>query len=71
VQISPRGRHKVDFDELKGRLGSNFSVTTNSYLLRTEIEGCEFALFPDGRAIIKGTDDFSVAKTLYSKYIGN
>jgi len=27
-------------------------------------------LFPDGRAIVKGTNDESVAKGLYAKYVG-
>ena len=31
----------------------------------------EITLFPDGRAIVKGTDDLSVAKGVYAKYVGN
>jgi len=31
----------------------------------------EFTIFPDGRAIIKGTDDTDKARTLYAKYIGH
>ncbi len=31
----------------------------------------EITLFPDGRAIVKGTDDPSVAKGVYAKYVGN
>jgi hypothetical protein len=28
-------------------------------------------IFPDARAIIKGTDDASVARGVYAKYVGN
>jgi hypothetical protein len=28
-------------------------------------------LFPDGRAIIKGTTDKTVAKSLYARYVGS
>ena len=27
-------------------------------------------IFPDGRAIIKGTDDVGVARSLYARYVG-
>ena len=30
----------------------------------------ELTLFADGRAIIKGTNEASVARNLYSKYVG-
>ena len=45
-------------------------VQVNPYLLRAHIDGHEFTVFPDGRAIIKGTADEAVAATLYAKYIG-
>jgi hypothetical protein len=28
-------------------------------------------LFPDGRAIIKGTTDKAIARSLYAKYVGS
>jgi adenylyltransferase/sulfurtransferase len=31
----------------------------------------EISLFPDGRAIIKGTDDIAVARGLYARYVGH
>ena len=31
----------------------------------------EFTVFPDGRAIIKGTNDIDKARTLYAKYVGH
>jgi adenylyltransferase/sulfurtransferase len=46
-------------------------VSYNRFLLRFQAEGHEFTVFPDGRAIIKGTDDVDRARTLYAKYIGH
>ncbi len=45
-------------------------VTHNRFMLRAQLEGLVLTLFPDGRAIIKGTDDTDQARTLYAKYIG-
>jgi adenylyltransferase/sulfurtransferase len=39
-------------------------------MLRCEIDGYDIAVFPSGRAIIKGTADETLARTLYAKYIG-
>jgi adenylyltransferase/sulfurtransferase len=35
------------------------------------VEGYQFTVFPDGRAIIIGTNDVDRAKTLYAKYVGH
>jgi adenylyltransferase/sulfurtransferase len=45
-------------------------IASNDYLVRFRVDGYEFTLFADARAIIKGTDDKTVARSLYSKYIG-
>ena len=46
-------------------------VSYNRFLLRFTAEGFEFTVFPDGRAIIKGTADVDKARTLYAKYVGH
>ena len=46
-------------------------VRHNAYMLRFATEGHEFTVFPDGRAIIKGTTDTAVARSLYARYIGS
>jgi len=38
--------------------------------LKFNVDEYEFTVFPDGRAIIKGTDDTEKARILYAKYIG-
>ena len=45
-------------------------LSRNDFLLRAQIDNYEFTVFPDNRAIIKGTEDEDLAKVLYAKYIG-
>ena len=45
-------------------------VTHNRFLLRFEVDNYAITVFPDGRAIIGGTDDITEARTVHSKYIG-
>ena len=45
-------------------------VKHNEYLVRFEIDGQEVTVFRDGRAIIKGTDDPAVARSIYARYVG-
>ena len=47
------------------------TVGHNSFMLRFATDGFEFTVFPDGRAIIKGTNDVAKARTLYSQYVGS
>jgi adenylyltransferase/sulfurtransferase len=46
-------------------------VSVNPYLLRFSAEGCEFTVFRDGRAILKGVSDPVEARVLYSRYVGS
>jgi adenylyltransferase/sulfurtransferase len=46
-------------------------ISFNRFLLKFGAEGHEFTVFPDGRAIIKGTSDLDKARVLYAKYIGH
>ncbi len=70
VQIAPNANSKLDLDQLADRLKWNFAVNQNEYLLRFAPDEFELTVFTDGRAIVKGTDDATVARTLYAKYIG-
>ena len=57
------------------QLQASGTVTANKFLLKFNVvdagDGYEFTVFPDGRAIIKGTDNSERARTLYAKYIGH
>ena len=70
VQIHERHR-PVDFAELSARLQPHGEVKHNDYILRFLRAPYEMTLFPDGRAIIKGTSDTSVARNLYARFIGS
>jgi molybdopterin-synthase adenylyltransferase len=70
VQIHERTR-MLDLPSLQDRLSSTFSdVRQNGFLLRFRIEPYEMTVFSDGRAILKGSKDPAVARSLYAKYIG-
>jgi molybdopterin/thiamine biosynthesis adenylyltransferase len=70
VQIHERGR-RLDLLALRERLAAAVAgVSSNEYLLRFRVPPYEMTVFTDGRAIIKGTRDPSVARSLYARYIG-
>jgi adenylyltransferase/sulfurtransferase len=70
VQVHERERF-VNLAELKDRLSSLGEVRANEFALRFCIEAYEMTIFPDGRAIVKGTSDEGVARSLYARYVGN
>jgi bacteriocin biosynthesis cyclodehydratase domain-containing protein len=72
VQIHERSR-RLDLDALSQRLAqaSAAEVRSNEFLLRFRVPPYEMTIFADGRAIIKGTKDPAVARSLYSRYIGS
>lgn len=71
VQLRPRRESaEVDLQALFERLRPSLPVEKNEYLLRVQAEGCEIALFRDGRSIVRGTDDPVRARSIYSKIIG-
>jgi adenylyltransferase/sulfurtransferase len=71
VQVTHRSATKLNFDELARQLGSLGDVSYNRFLFKFAADGYEFTVFPDGRAIIKGTNDVDKARTLYAKYVGH
>jgi adenylyltransferase/sulfurtransferase len=72
VQIHER-RRALDLAELGRRVAgaSASEVRNNQFLLRFRVAPYEMTVFPDGRAIIKGTQDPAIARSLYARYIGS
>jgi len=70
VQIHERSR-PIDFSEMQRRLESHGVVRHNEFVLKFWREPYEMTLFPDGRAIIKGTTDTGIARSLYARYVGS
>lgn len=69
VQIHERSR-PVNLTELAQRLGAIAPVRANEFALRASIDSYELTVFPDGRAIVKGTTDTGIARSLYARYVG-
>ncbi len=69
VQIHERHR-PVDLAEMSQRLQPHGQVRHNDFVLKFWHAPYEMTLFPDGRAIIKGTTDTAVARSLYARYVG-
>ena len=70
VQIHERQR-PIDFAEMGLRLQPHGTVRHNDFVLKFWHDPYEITLFPDGRAIIKGTTDTAVARSLYARYVGS
>ncbi|MFQ5963419.1 MAG: ThiF family adenylyltransferase [Candidatus Scalinduaceae bacterium] len=70
VQVMYRNIGKINFKQLAQRLRPIADISYNDFMLKFKIKDHDFTVFPDGRAIITGTSDASIAKSLYSKYIG-
>lgn len=71
VQLTPPDGPPVSLERLEERLRGVGVVTRNPYLLRLKADPYEITVFPDGRAIVAGTDDPATARTIHAKYIGN
>lgn len=73
VQVRGNTGHvssKLDFSALAERLQTAGKVQYNEFLLRLLVDNYDITVFPDARAIIKGTDDPQVARSVYARYIG-
>lgn len=70
VQIAPAAPTEIDLAALAARLSSFGEVKENEYLVRFTLGENEVTVFHDGRAIVKGTDDISAARSLYARFVG-
>ncbi len=71
VQVSVPPGVEVDLHVVASRLRAVGDVRHNGHLLKLSVPPYELTLFRDGRAIIKGTEDEGVARSLYARYIGS
>jgi molybdopterin-synthase adenylyltransferase len=70
VQIHQTESRALDLAALKERLERFGPVQANEFLLRCSLDPYELTVFPDGRAIVKGTRDAALARGIYARYIG-
>jgi adenylyltransferase/sulfurtransferase len=74
VQVTPSTNDRIELDELARRLSAVGPCRRVGPLLKlqTKQNNKQFALtvFPDGRAIVAGTEDPAEARSVYAKVIG-
>lgn len=70
VQITVNPPARLPLAALAERLRPAGRVAVNEHLLRFRPGDQELVIFPNGRAIVHGTDDPAVAKSLYARYVG-
>ena len=70
VQVSPRRASRIDLEALASRLRGAGEVKANPYLVRLRAGEYELTVFEDARAIVRGTDDAGLARSLYARYVG-
>ncbi|MDX1969622.1 MAG: ThiF family adenylyltransferase [Planctomycetaceae bacterium] len=72
VQVTPAAPAQLDLPAFARRWSDLGRITSNPFLVRLNASAgdWEITLFRDGRAIIKGTDDPTAARTAYAKYVG-
>ena len=73
VQITPAEKLRLSLPDLAEQLQAAGTVSCNAFLLRLKVaaEGLQITVFPDGRAIIQGTDDVAAARGAYARYVGH
>jgi adenylyltransferase/sulfurtransferase len=69
VQLHENAR-PLNLLELAERLKAIGEVRVNEFALRMSLPKYQLTLFPDGRAIVKGTTDIGVARGLYARLVG-
>jgi adenylyltransferase/sulfurtransferase len=71
VQLTFADQQTVDLPQLAQKLAGLGNVTSNEFLVRFQNGEYTLTVFADGRAIISGTEEISVAKSLYARYVGS
>ncbi|HEY31504.1 MAG TPA: thiazole biosynthesis adenylyltransferase ThiF [Dehalococcoidia bacterium] len=71
VQVLNTSGSEVNIKEMALQLAQTTEVTYNEFMLRFQAdEEREMVVFADGRALVRNTNDESLAKALYAKYVG-
>lgn len=70
VQVRPKEAKHLDLVQLGKKLSPLGIVRLSPYFLRFDKEPYQLSIFPDGRVLVHGTSEGSVARGLYAKYLG-
>ena len=71
IEVLPGRPLQIALSELAARLTPAGPVESNDFLVRCTVGEFTLNVFADGRAIVQGTQDRAVAKSLYSKFVGS
>lgn len=71
IQINPHMADEMNLEKLAEKLDGLGNVEVKDVLLRFEVDNYKIHVFKDGRTIVEGTDEEKVARSIYSRYIGN
>jgi adenylyltransferase/sulfurtransferase len=72
VQVRPAVATALDLDAVARRLGIAGETRRTEYFVRCQIDGkLALTVFGDGRAMVHGTADVGVARSIYARYVGN
>jgi adenylyltransferase/sulfurtransferase len=77
VQVRPASNGTtgatIDLDAAAARLGVAGAVERSPFFVRCALRDSNLSitLFPDGRAMVHGTADLAVARSIYARFIGN
>ena len=71
VQLSFPQRGSISLDQLESRLKPLGAVERNRFLIKFSIDNYSITAFPDGRAIVSGTNDIAVARKIHAQYLGS
>ncbi|MBU7041430.1 MAG: ThiF family adenylyltransferase [Theionarchaea archaeon] len=69
VHLSPPYEMSLSLDDLADSLSSRGTVRKTPHILFFTRDAETFSIFPDGRAVIKGTNDAKKAQSLYKEYV--
>lgn len=70
IQITPADPKELSLKKIAENLEKLGKVKCSDFIMIFSNDETEISLFRDGRAIIKGTDDEKVARSIYARYIG-
>jgi adenylyltransferase/sulfurtransferase len=71
VHIHPAGKRFLNLQKIAESLPEELHADFTDYLLKINAPEAEIYLFPDGRALVKGTSDLARAKAVYQRYISS
>jgi len=70
IQVLPSVAQTLNLAQIAERLRALGPVRNNDSLLRFELGEQQLTLFADGRALIHGVDDATIARSFYARYVG-